>query len=75
MDVERLVTMANDIGNYFASEPDRDAGIAGVANHLVKFWDPRMRRQIVDHLASGGAGLSDIARAGVGRLAARPPAT
>lgn len=75
MDVERLVAMANDIGNYFASEPDREAGIAGVANHLVKFWDPRMRRQIVDHLASGGAGLSEIARAGVERLAARPPAT
>jgi formate dehydrogenase subunit delta len=74
MDVERLVAMANDIGNYFASEPDHEAGIAGVANHLVNFWDPRMRTQIVAHLAAGGAGLSDIARAAVARLADRPSA-
>ena len=68
MDVERLVTMANDIGNFFASEADHQAGIAGVADHLRKFWDPRMRKQLIAHLQSGGAGLSDIARAGVKQL-------
>lgn len=73
MDVERLVAMANDIGNYFASEPDREAGINGIANHLVKFWDPRMRTQIIAHLADGGAGLSDISKAAVEILAARQP--
>lgn len=71
MDVQRLVAMANDIANYFASEPDRDAAIAGIANHLRKFWDPRMRRQLIAHLESGGEGLGDLARAGVERLAAR----
>lgn len=68
MDVERLVTMANDIGNFFASEADRQAGVAGVADHLRKFWDPRMRKQLIAHLQSGGAGLSEIARAGVEQL-------
>lgn len=70
MDAHRLVAMANDIANYFGSEPDREAGIAGFANHLQKFWDPRMRRQLIVHVQAGGEGLSELARAGVERLAA-----
>ena len=70
MDVQRLIEMANDIANYFASDPDREAGIAGMADHLRKFWDPRMRRQLIAHVEAGGGGLSDLARAGVERLAA-----
>ena len=69
MAVERLVAMANDIARYFASEPDPEAGVSGVAGHLRKFWDPRMRRQLIAHLDSGGAGLDDLARLAVRRLA------
>ena len=68
MNVQRLVDMANDIANFFAAEPDRAEAEAGVAAHLKRFWDPTMRRQIKAHLADGGAGLSEIARAGVARL-------
>jgi formate dehydrogenase subunit delta len=68
MDVQRLVSMANDIASYFASEPDRDLGIAGFANHLRKFWDPRMRRQIIAYSDAGGDGLLELARAGIARL-------
>ena len=68
MNVDRLVTMANDIANFFAAEPDRAEAEAGVAAHLKRFWDPTMRRQLKAHLEAGGAGLSDIARAGVARL-------
>ncbi|TAH46873.1 MAG: formate dehydrogenase, partial [Gammaproteobacteria bacterium] len=39
--------MANDIAAYFASEPDREAAISGIVNHIEKTWDPRMRRQII----------------------------
>jgi len=69
MDIERLVQMANDIGDYFASEPDRAIAIAGMVNHLERFWEPRMRRQIVAHLAAGGEGLAELPRAAVARLA------
>lgn len=70
MNVERLIDMANDIANFFAADPDREAGIEGVANHLRKFWEPRMRRQLIEHVqAHGPDGLSDVARAGVARLA------
>jgi len=67
--------MANDIGAYFASEPDRAAAIAGMVSHLERFWDPRMRRQLLAHLAMGGAGLADLPRAAVADLATRtrPP--
>ena len=70
MDVLRLVSMANDIATFFASEPDREASIAGIANHLGKFWDPRMRSQLIAYLGTDGKELSELARAGVERLAA-----
>jgi len=41
---DRLVTMANDIAAFFAGESNKEAAAAGVANHLTRFWDPRMRR-------------------------------
>jgi formate dehydrogenase subunit delta len=72
MNVERLVAMVNDIGHYFAAEQDRTAAIAGVASHLQRFWDPRMRRQILAHVAAGGQGLSDLALAAVKTLPPPP---
>jgi formate dehydrogenase subunit delta len=70
MDIENLVKMANDIGNFFAADPDHEAAVAGVADHLRKFWDPRMRKAIAAHCREGGLGLSDIAREAIARLAA-----
>lgn len=68
MKIERLVAMANDIARYFASEPDQAAGVAGIADHLKRFWEPGMRRQIVAHLQAGGEALDPLARQGVQRL-------
>lgn len=70
MNAERLAEMVNDIANFFAAEPDRNTAIDGVTNHLRKFWEPRMRRQIVAYLRdSGGGHLSELGRAAVERLA------
>ncbi|MGH8205181.1 MAG: formate dehydrogenase subunit delta [Steroidobacteraceae bacterium] len=63
-----LVKMANDIGHFFASEPKRADAVAGIANHIQRSWDPRMLRQIIAHLKSGGAGLEDLPREAVGLL-------
>jgi formate dehydrogenase subunit delta len=65
MDVERLVAMANDISAFFDAEDGPTAAAEGVRTHLSKFWEPRMRRQIIEHVAAGGAGLTDTARAAV----------
>jgi formate dehydrogenase subunit delta len=68
MNVERLVAMANDIAAFFDAEAAGDSAAESVCTHLKKFWEPRMRRQIVEHLAAGGEGLTPTARAGVQRL-------
>jgi formate dehydrogenase subunit delta len=70
MSIERLVEMANDIGHFFSSEPQRAAAIDGIAGHMQRFWDPRMVRHIVAHLQNGGDGLEELPREAVGRLKA-----
>jgi formate dehydrogenase subunit delta len=70
----QLVKMANDIADYFRSEPDRAAAIDGVVDHITRFWEPRMRRKIVAHYAEQrGEGLSELACAAVAKLAERAP--
>ena len=66
MEVTRLVYMANHIGKALRLE--RDA-VAGIEDHLRRFWDPRMRREITAHLAAGGEGLDPDVRTAVARLA------
>lgn len=73
METERLVKLANDISRFFEAEPDRAEAIKGVAGHMRRFWDPRMRREILAHAHGGGAGLSEVAMAAVNTL--EPPAT
>jgi formate dehydrogenase subunit delta len=51
MSPEKLAYMANQIGKFFAHQP-HDKAVAAVANHIDKFWDPRMRRDILAHLDS-----------------------
>jgi len=65
--LDRLVTMANQIGRFFGPQRDGDA-VAGIADHLEKFWDPRMKASIVAHWRAGGAGLDGPVREAVGRL-------
>ena len=67
MDVQRLVAMANDIARYFVSEP---AGIQGIADHLRKFWTPRMCEQLAAHVDIDDSGLDPLAAAAIRRLAA-----
>jgi formate dehydrogenase subunit delta len=67
MSPDKLIHMANQIGKFFASQRD-DQAAAGIADHLQKYWDPRMRATIVDHLARGGSGLDPLVRDAVGQL-------
>jgi formate dehydrogenase subunit delta len=61
MDIQHLIKMANQIGTFFQAEPDRAAALEGIAGHIKRFWDPRMRRQIVEWVDQrSGQGLSEI---------------
>ena len=53
MNVQRLVAMANDISNFFGSDPDPAAAAEQVAGHMKKFWEPRMREEIRRHVSHG----------------------
>jgi len=64
--------MANDIAAFFDSEPDKAAAAEGVRFHITRFWDPRMRREIVAHLQGGGSGLSETAKNAVAQLTNSP---
>ncbi|MCC6202736.1 MAG: formate dehydrogenase subunit delta [Gammaproteobacteria bacterium] len=70
MKTEHLVKMVNQIELFFRSEPNRETAIAGIAGHLRRYWEPRMRREIVAHLAQGGSGLGELAREAVRRMSA-----
>lgn len=72
MRIERLVTMANDIATYFTVEPDHAAAVASVRDHLQRFWDPAMRRQLKVYLVDGGEGLIPLAREAVSKLELPP---
>ena len=56
---EKLMRMANQIATFFRSKP-HDEGVAGVADHINKFWEPRMRRHLFERIDAGGDGLSPL---------------
>jgi formate dehydrogenase subunit delta len=66
----RLVYMANQIGKFFQSQ-GHDQAVAGVADHIKKFWDPRMLAGIYAHLDAGGADLDPNVREAIALLKAR----
>jgi formate dehydrogenase subunit delta len=68
MKIERLIKMANDIGDFFNAESNKEIAAEGVKKHIQRSWDPRMRREIIAYCQQDGAALSDLARTAVSRL-------
>ena len=61
MDNSKLIRMANQIGAFFAAMPDRPEALEGIALHIKRFWEPRMRQELMAHIeANDAAGLDDI---------------
>ena len=61
--------MANDIGNFFNSEPDKETAAEGIKNHILRSWDPRMRKAIITYCQEDGSELSSLVKAAVTKLA------
>lgn len=68
----KLVYMANQIGTFFRSQGEATA-VKGTAEHIRKFWDPRMRKAIFDHLDAGGEGLDAVPRQAIQTLKQEQP--
>lgn len=59
---DSLVKMANQIAQYFASEPDRALAVQGVRQHLQSFWTPAMRRQLGERLQANAEGVDPLVK-------------
>ena len=69
MNMDLLIKMANEIGDFFAGTTDAEGAARDVANHLKRYWEPRMRAQMLSYYEQRqGAGLSEIARNAVSLL-------
>ncbi len=58
MKIEQLIKMANQIGDFFSAMPDHDEALEGVANHIEKFWEPRMRKALLDFVDANPDGAT-----------------
>lgn len=65
----RLVYMANQIGKFFEAQR-ADEVVPGIADHIRKFWDPRMRQAIFAYLDAGGEGIDAPVREALLKLKA-----
>ena len=64
-----MVKMANEIGAFFAGESKPEQAPRDVANHLKRYWDPRMRAQMLKYYEERqGAGLTDLGKSAVALL-------
>jgi formate dehydrogenase subunit delta len=63
----KLVRMANQIGDYFKALPEAEA-TGGAADHLRRFWTPKMRGEIIAFVDQGGQGLNPVAARAVAAL-------
>ena len=70
MQPDKLVMMANQIAKFFAAQGEARA-LPQIADHIEKFRDPRMRKEIAGHLARGGEGLDPLAHSALATLSVK----
>jgi formate dehydrogenase subunit delta len=76
MNIDLLIKMANQITEFWEGEAGEDLAVKEVATHLRRYWEPRMRGQMITYYEERqGAGLNDVAKRAVELLAAeaKPP--
>ncbi|MFT0533077.1 formate dehydrogenase subunit delta [Castellaniella hirudinis] len=71
--IAHLIRLANRIGYFFEAMPDRAAAIDSIADHIRRYWEPRMRQALLDYLHShpdgrwGDTALSPICQQAITR--------
>ena len=70
MNTDLMIKMLNEISTFFAGEDDREQAARDIQNHVRRYWEPRMRAQLLEYFEQRqGAGLSDLALKAVALLA------
>lgn len=58
MEIEKLIKMANQIGDFFEANPNIEEAKSEIGTHLNKFWNSVMIKSIVAHVQQHqGVGL------------------
>jgi len=66
LNIEQLVTMANQIGSFFRSYPDAEQAKKDIADHIKRFWTSNMCKQIAEHVTKNqGKGLEPIVESAI----------
>ena len=72
MNIDLLIKMTNEITSFWQGEVGVDAAAKEVATHLTRYWEPRMRAQMITYYEQRhGAGLNDVALKAVQLLASQ----
>ena len=75
MNIDHMIKMANEITSFWEGEAGPDKAAVEVASHLRRFWEPRMRAQMISYFEERqGAGLNDVAKAAIALLASQAKA-
>jgi formate dehydrogenase subunit delta len=70
MNTDLMIKMLNEISAFFAGEDDREQAARDIQNHVHRYWEPRMRAQLLEYFEQRqGAGLSELALEAVRLLA------
>ena len=69
---EKLIYMANQIAKFFTAQGEERAAV-GVSDHLLKFWDPEMRRSFLAAVDRDDSPLLPAVKAAVPRIRAGNP--
>jgi formate dehydrogenase subunit delta len=64
--------MANDIGNFFRAETNREAALDGISSHINKFWTRRMRQRLLEYVQHGGNELDELPLAATAQVTVAP---
>ncbi|MDZ7601542.1 MAG: formate dehydrogenase subunit delta [Hoeflea sp.] len=67
MSPDKLRYQANQIATFFASQPEAEQ-VEGVADHINKFWDPRMRAQLFEITDDSIEGFKPMVVKALGRI-------
>ena len=61
MEIRDMVRMANQIAAFFNGYP-HDQAVKETADHINRFWEPRMRAAFFAHMAKGGEGFDALVK-------------
>ena len=59
MESRDMIRMANQIADFFKGY-DRNSATTEMADHINRFWEPRMRIALLSYIEKGGEGMHPL---------------